>query len=249
MSDVRADLRRMWRRSARYRPRTATGWLMAVTVAVYVVQLATRGALESAWQYAAAYSLPSSGAPFEPWRMLTSALLHRPITPQNLIGITHIAFNMYALYLFGRPLENVIGAGRLVVLYVLGALGGSVGVLYSVLVALAVPAAAGLAASGPVIGASGAVFAVLAAVAVVQRRLGVDVRQLVVLIGINLAIGFVISGIAWQAHIGGLVVGAVTGWLFVTNRGPRRDRRARIGAAVIAAVLLALSLAPAVLVR
>jgi membrane associated rhomboid family serine protease len=242
MSDRRADLRRFWRRSARYRPRTATGWLVALTVAAYVVQLLTRGGLQELLQYAALYSLPSTGAPFEPWRMLTSALIHQPVAlPGSVIGITHLAFNMIALLSFGRPLENVIGAPRLLVVYVLGALGGSIGVLYASFVGLISPFTA-------VYGASGAVFAVLGAVAVVQRRLGVDVRMLVALIAINLALGFVVAGIAWQAHVGGLVVGAVTGWLFVTNRGPRRDRRARIGGAVIAAVLLALALVPAAVV-
>jgi membrane associated rhomboid family serine protease len=239
MSDARADLRRLWRRSARYRPRTATGWIAAITVAAYVVQLLTRGVLQHLLQYAAAYSLPGTGAPFEPWRLLTAALLHQPISiPGSLIGLTHIAFNMIALVSFGRPLENVIGAPRLIAIYVLGALGGSIGVLYASLVGLISP-------FDPVIGASGAVFAVLGAVAAVQRRLGIDVRTLVVLIAVNLALGFVVAGIAWQAHVGGLIVGAVTGWLFVTNRGPRRDRRARIGAGVVAAVLLVLAVVPA----
>jgi membrane associated rhomboid family serine protease len=216
MSDVRADLRRLWRRSARYRPRTATGWIAAVTVAAYVVQLLSGGVLELLLAYAPAYSLPSTGIDFEPWRMLTSALIHQPISiPGSLIGITHIAFNMIALV--------------------------SVGVLYASLVGLMRP-------DTLVYGASGAVFAVLGAVAAVQRRLGVDVRTLLLLIAINLALGFVVPGIAWQAHVGGLVVGAATGWLFVSNRGPRRDRRARTGAGVIAVVLLALALAPAALV-
>jgi membrane associated rhomboid family serine protease len=239
MSDARADLRRLWRRSARYRPRTATGWIAVITVAAYVVQLLSGGALEVAWQYAAAYSLPSTGLPFEPWRMLTSALLHQPISiPGSLIGITHITFNMIALVSFGRPLEHVMGAPRLVANNVIGALGGSVGVLYASFLGL-------ISAGTAVYGASGAVFAVLGAVAVVQRRLGIDVRTLVVLIAINLALGFVVPGIAWQAHVGGLIVGAVTGWIFITNRGPRRDRRARIGAGAVTAVLLALALVPA----
>ncbi|RIX30068.1 rhomboid family intramembrane serine protease [Amnibacterium setariae] len=242
MSDVRADLRRYWRRSARYRPRTATGWIAAVTVAAYVVQLLSGGVLELLLAYAPAYSLPSTGIAFEPWRMLTSALIHQPISiPGSLIGITHIAFNMIALVSFGRPLEGVIGARRLITIYVLGALGGSVGVLSASLVGLMRP-------DTLVYGASGAVFAVLGAVAAVQRRLGVDVRTLLLLIAINLALGFVVPGIAWQAHVGGLVVGAVTGWLFVSNRGPRRDRRAWAGAGVITAVLLVLALAPAALV-
>ena len=242
MSDVRADLRRLWRRSGRYRPRTATGWIATITIAAYVVQLLSGGALERAWWYAAAYSLPSTGIPFEPWRMLSSALLHQPISiPGSLIGITHIAFNMIALVSFGRPLEGVIGAPRLVAIYVPGALGASVGVLYASFFRL-------ISAGTVVYGASGAVFAVLGAVAVVQRRLGIDIRTLVVLIAINLALGFVVSGIAWQAHVGGLIVGAATGWLFVTNRGPRRDRRARIGAGAITAMLLALALVPAAVV-
>lgn len=242
MSDARADLRRLWRRSARYRPRTATGWIAVVTVAAYLLQLLTAPVLENLFLYAALYSLPSTGAPFEPWRMLTSALIHQPIViPGSLIGITHIAFNMIALVSFGRPLEHVIGSARLVAISALGALGGSVGVLYASFLGL-------IRADTAVYGASGAVFAVLGAVAVVQRRLGVDIRTLVVLIAVNLALGFVVPGIAWQAHVGGLVVGAVTGWLFVTNRGPRRDPRARIGAAVITAALLAAALIPAAVV-
>ena len=242
MSGARADLRRRWRRSARFRPRTATGWIVVVTVAAYVVQLLTDPALQELFQYAALYSLPSSGAPFEPWRMLTSALIHQPISiPGSLIGITHIAFNMIALASFGRPLEQVIGAPRLVGIYVLGAVGGSVGVLYASFLGLLAPNTA-------VYGASGAVFAVLGAVAVVRRRLGIDIRTLVVLIVINLALGLVVPGIAWQAHVGGLIVGAVTGWLFVTNRGPRRDRRARAGATIVTVALLLLSLVPAAVV-
>ncbi|MGT2425678.1 rhomboid family intramembrane serine protease [Amnibacterium kyonggiense] len=242
MSDVRADLRRLWRRSARYRPRTATGWIAAVTVAAYVVQLLTAPVLEDHLLYAGAYSLPSTGAPFEPWRMLTSALIHQPIAiPGSIVGITHIAFNMIALVSFGRPLEHVIGAPRLVAIYVIGALGGSVGVLYASFLGL-------ITADTAVYGASGAVFAVLGAVAVVQRRLGIDVRTLVLLIAINLALGFVVPGIAWQAHVGGLVVGAATGWLFGANRGPRRDARARAGAAGITVVLLVLALVPAAVV-
>ena len=242
MSDVRADLRRLWRRSARYRPRTATGWIVAVTVAAYVIQLATGGAFQRALQYSPIYSLPSTGAPFEPWRMLTSALLHQPASPRNVIGLTHILFNMVALVMFGRPLEGVIGAGRLLAIYLIGALGGSVGVLYASFAGL-------IEVNTAVYGASGAVFAVLGAVAVVQRRLGIDVRALAVLIGINLALGFAVPGIAWQAHLGGLVVGALTGWVFITNRGPRRDVRARWIAVGIAVALVALALLPALLLR
>ncbi len=247
MSTVRADLRRAWSRSARYRPATATGWSVAVTVAAYVVQLLTGGVLERAWSYFAVYSLPrlgsADGVGFEPWRMLTTALIHEPVGPGlGLLGLAHIGFNMYALILFGRPLEGVLGAGRLVAIYVLSVLAGSVAVLY---------AAAFTPLLGPgteVFGASGGVFGVLGAVLAVQRRLGVDVRALLLTIGVNFAIPFIVRNVAWEAHLGGLVVGVLLGWLFISNRGPRRARRTWTLAGVVTVVVLVLALAPAVLV-
>src|ERR1700712_4090650 len=165
MSGVRADARRAWRRSAKYRPHTATGWIVAITIACYVIELLAVQQVLGAFLYAAASSLPATGAPFEPWRMLTSVLLHAPIgAGYGVVGLTHIGFNMYALYLFGRPLENLIGAGRLVALYVLSGLGGSVAVLYASFVGFIGPTTF-------VYGASGAVFGILGATAVIQRRL------------------------------------------------------------------------------
>ncbi len=243
MSGVRADARRLWRRSARYRPRTATGWIVVITVVAYLIELTAVEPILRAFAYAPAYSLPVTGLPFEPYRMLTSVLLHAPIslTGSGILNITHIGFNMYALYLFGRPLEGFLGAGRMVALYVISGLAGSVGVLYAALIP-----ALNFSAGTIVYGASGAVFGVLGATAVVQRRLGIDVRALYVLIAINFVIGFVVSGIAWQAHVGGLVAGALVGLLFVHNRGPRRTARAWGGAGAILAGLVLLSVVPAV---
>jgi membrane associated rhomboid family serine protease len=239
VSGVRADARRVWRRSARYRPRTATAWIIAITVVAYLIELAAVGPILGAFTYAPAYSLPATGVPFEPYRMLTSVLLHAPIGPGlGVIGLTHIGFNMYAVYLFGRPLENLMGAGRLVGLYVLSGLGGSVAVLYATFVGL-------IDAGTSVYGASGAVFGILGASAVIQRRLGIDARYLYVLIAINFALAFFLPGIAWQAHVGGLLVGALTGWVFVTNRGPRRRNRAAAAGTGIGVVLLVLAVAPA----
>jgi membrane associated rhomboid family serine protease len=240
VSGVRADARRAWRRSSRYRPRTATGWIVAVTIVAYLIELLAVGPILGAFTYAPAYSLPSTGVPFEPWRMLTSVLLHAPIGPGiGVVGLTHIGFNMYALYLFGRPLENLIGSGRLVALYVLSGLGGSVAVLYASFVGL-------IGAGTLVYGASGAVFGILGASAVIQRRLGIDVRYLYLLIAINFALAFFVSGIAWQAHVGGLVVGALTGWVFAANRGPRRRTQAMLAGIGIGAALVVLAVAPAV---
>jgi membrane associated rhomboid family serine protease len=242
MTSVGADVRRWWRRNSRYRPHSATGWIIAVTVVCYVIELLAPGPVLGAFTYAPAYSLPTTAAPFEPWRMLTSILLHAPITLAGggVLAITHIGFNMYALYLFGRPLEQLIGSGRLLALYLLSGLGGSVAVLYAAL--------AGVIGAGTgVYGASGAVFGVLGASAVIQRRLGIDVRYLYVLIVVNFALGFLLSGIAWQAHVGGLLVGALTGWVFTVTRGPRRRGRAIGYGLAIGLALVVLAVAPAAL--
>lgn len=228
-------VRRLWRRSGRYRPHTMTGAAVAVTVLVYVIEVVLPGPVVGALAFSPGNALVQAGGSFQPWRMLTTLLVHAPIRlPYDVLPITHILFNMYALYLFGRPLEDLLGRSRFLALYLLSGFGGSFAVLV-----------AGLAGvlNGPVIGASGAVFGVLGASAIVQRRLGGDVRYLVVLIAINFALGFVVGGgsIAWEAHVGGLLVGALTGWLFVQNRGPRRRTRATLAGVLVGIGLLGLT--------
>ncbi len=138
----------------------------------------------------------------EPWRFLTSAFAHG--------GITHIAFNMYALWVMGSYLEPMLGRARFVAIYLLSALGGSV--MYLLLsspttVEDALAGNYGMWRTGAV-GASGAVFGLFGAFLVLQRRLGRSSAGMYVIIGINAVIGFVIPGIAWQAHLGGLLTGA-----------------------------------------
>lgn len=227
------SVRRLWRRSGRYRPRTMTGAIVAATVAVYVVEVLFPGPVVGALAFSPANALVQAGDGFQPWRMLTTMLVHAPIDlPYNVLPITHILFNMYALYLFGRPLEDLIGRSRFLALYLLSGFGGSLAVVIAALAGVPI---------GSVVGASGAVFGVLGASAVVQRRLGGDVRYLVVLIAINFALAFFIGNIAWEAHVGGLLVGALTGWLFVQNRGPRRRNRAVVIGVLLGAGLLVLT--------
>ena len=138
----------------------------------------------------------------EPWRFLTSAFAHG--------GITHIAFNMYALWVMGSYLEPMLGRARFVAIYLLSALGGSV--MYLLL--SAPPSVADVAARDlgnwytGAVGASGAVFGLFGAFLVLQRRLGRSAAGMYVVIGINAVLGFVVPGIAWQAHLGGLLTGA-----------------------------------------
>jgi len=133
-------------------------------------------------------------------RLLTAAFLHA--------GFLHLGSNMLALFIVGAPLERAIGSARFSTIYLTSALGGSLLAL-----ALAPPTTLG-------VGASGAVFGVFGALAVLRNRIGADVRSIAVLIGINLVISFAVPGISWQAHVGGLVTGAIVAAV-VAGRRPR----------------------------
>lgn len=195
--------------------------LIGICVAVFILQnipgIGTT--VTNAIVYAGAYSQPVY---FQPWRMLTSVFAHA--------SILHIALNMYTLWIFGTLLEPLLGRVRFLVLFLLSGLAGSVGVLL-----LANPLQ-------PVLGASGAIFGMLGAFLVIQRRLGGNATQLLILVGINLVIGFIPGfNVAWQAHVGGLVVGALIGLIYVETRSPAR-RNLQIGLLVLLTlVLLALS--------
>lgn len=141
-------------------------------------------------------------AAVEPWRFLTAAFLHSPGS------LLHIGFNLYALYLTGPFLEQVLGRVRFAALYLLSALGGSVGYLV-----LTGPTA------GFTVGASGAVFGLFAALLVVQRRLGRRSGQIVGLLVINFVLGLVVPNIAWQAHLGGLLTGGAVAAALVVVPG------------------------------
>lgn len=140
----------------------------------------------------------------QPWRMLTSIFIHA-----NLL---HILFNMYSLYVMGAVLEPMLGKARFTALFLIGGLGGSVGVAL-----LASPATA-------VLGASGAIFALMGAFIVILRGLGIHNPQFIAVVAINLVWGFFWSGIAWQAHVGGLVLGLAIGAIYFTYRQPSQRR-------------------------
>ncbi len=126
------------------------------------------------------------------WRLLTSAFIH--------IGILHLAFNMYALWIVGPLTEKMFGHRRFLIIYLLSAIGGSTA---SYLFSPALSA-----------GASGAIFGLFGALLVHswQRpqlwKSGLGMNLLVV-IGINLFLGIVQPGIDNYAHLGGLLTGLI----------------------------------------
>lgn len=211
---------------------TAVAWIMGATSAVSIVQLALalvlgRDVLGDALDFSAIYA-HFGGGRFEPWRLLTYSLVHG--------SLLHLAFNMLTLWFFGRAVERALGLRRFLLLYVASVLAGAAAV------ALLAPFTA-------VIGASGGIYGLMAAAFFVIRRSGESTRTLLVLIGLNLAFGFFGGGISWQAHIGGLLVGALAGWLLLRDadraEGAGRGRsRFGVGEAIVAALSVALLLAP-----
>jgi len=150
----------------------------------------------------------------EPWRFLTAAFLHSPAT------IFHILLNMFALWSLGQYLEPMLGRARFAALYLISGIGGQVAV--SLLAGS--PTLAGLRTGldmawvTPVVGASGAIFGLFGALLVLNRHLGRSSAAMYATIAINAAFGFIYPGIAWQAHLGGLVTGAGCAAIIVAFR-------------------------------
>ncbi|WP_394769499.1 rhomboid family intramembrane serine protease [Lacisediminihabitans sp.] len=188
------------RRAGRSDSPLVTYSIIAVCVIVFVAEQFLGGTGGAVFQSLVAYG-PLTIT--EPWRLLTSIFVH--------LSILHLLFNMYSLFIFGPILERLLGRGRFAALFFLSGLGGSVAVL---LIAPAIPVA----------GASGAIFGLLGAFFVIQRHLGGNNVQLLIVIALNLVIGFVVPNIAWQAHVGGLIVGAAVALIFVRTR----DRKQRV---------------------
>ncbi len=203
--------------------------LLALNVIIYALQWLTAHELTQAW-FLFPYSIGS-----EPWRLLTSAFLHSPAI------IVHLLFNMYALFIFGPLLESFLGRSRFIALYLIGALGGSLGVLTAVEVWVLTDRSLDTAPGGA-LGASGAVFALMGAVFALRKALGVDVRQLLIVLAINLALPFFVQGIAWEGHVGGLAIGFLIGLIFARTRRPQARVAQVLGVAGVAVGLLLLFL-------
>jgi membrane associated rhomboid family serine protease len=191
--------------------------IIALCLIIYVLQILPGSSVTQALIYYPPLTY------LEPWRMITGLFVHSPTS------ILHVVFNMYTLFVFGPILERLLGRGRFLALYLISGFGGSVAVLW-------------LSPSTPVLGASGAIFGLVGAYFVIQRKLGGNNIQLLILIGINLVIGFVPGlNISWQAHVGGLVTGCAIALVYVrTRRANQRGIQVALVAA-IAVVLVALT--------
>lgn len=153
-------------------------------------------------------------------RVLGSGFLH--------FGAIHLAVNMLALWIIGRDTELILGRARYLAVYGISILGGSAAVM--LLQTQAVTA-----------GASGAVFGLLGAQAIILLRLRRSPAPVLTIIGLNVFISITIPGISLWGHLGGLVAGAAaTAALLYAPQylraGNDRERIVRTGWISLAAV-------------
>ncbi|MET0673456.1 MAG: rhomboid family intramembrane serine protease [Microbacterium pygmaeum] len=178
--------------------------IIGITMLVYLVGLipGVGSVVQDNLAFWAPLLYPEATGALQPWRLLTAAVVHS--------SFVHVALNMLALWMIGRSLEPLLGRWRFLVLYVLGALGGSVAVAL-------------LSFATPVVGASGAIFGLFGALIVIGRHIGANITGIAVVLAINLVIGFVPGfNVSWQAHVGGLMVGALVGLIYARTRSVRR---------------------------
>ncbi len=203
--------------------------LVGINVLLFLVELGMPS-LANDWGLLG-YAPFSAGGPVQGiaagqwYRLITSAFLP-PATGLGGLGFLDILFNMWALIVVGPSLEQLLGRVRFLAVYLLSAIGG--GVFFFLIGQPYVLA----------LGASGAVFGLFGAWFVVARKLRLDVRGIVVIIGINLVFSLVYrSTIAWQDHVGGLIVGALTTAAFAY--APRKNRTIiQAGAAIAVLAIL-----------
>ncbi len=190
--------------------------LLMINVGVFALQLLfqsgfTFGGEPIIYWFTETFYLFPLGMGFMPWQLVTYMFLHG--------GLMHLLFNMLMLWMFGMELENIWGSRKFLLFY------------------LAAGVAAGLAnlfiaplfsSPGPTIGASGGVYAVLVAFAMLFPNRYVYVMALLPVRAKYLITGFILlevfngvsgtmDGIAHIAHLGGAVIGAI--WVLLDRQG------------------------------
>jgi membrane associated rhomboid family serine protease len=210
-------------------PRLTTFVLIGMNVVVWLLILATGGARSRVLDALAL--LPESAGTVRDglpvtitgvsdgayWQLLTSVFTQ--------VEVLHIGFNMLALYFLGPMLETVLGRARFLAVYLVSGIVGSAAVMWF------------SAPNGQTLGASGAIFGLMGAIAVLAFKVGGQAQSVLGWIGLNLVLTFTLSGISWQGHLGGLLGGVLLGAAMVY--APRR-RRALVQWGAVG-VLLALS--------
>jgi membrane associated rhomboid family serine protease len=168
--------------------------LIMINLVIWLLQVIPGSTLTSTLFYAPLLTV------LEPWRMITAGFVHSPDS------VWHILLNAYSIFIFGRVIEPMLGPVRFLVLYLVSIFGGSAMVLW-----LSEPVV-------PVVGASGAFFGLMGAYLIMLRAIGDNSGLLVGLIAVNLAFGFLVPGISWQGHLGGLLAGMAVTAVYARTR-------------------------------
>ena len=190
---------------ARLQPNSPVTYILVGLIVLIFFFTASQGALDNSSvliQYGSTYG-PFMIDDGQLWRLFSSMFLHA--------SNGHILFNSLALYSLGREIERIYGSGRFLILYLLSGLAGS-------LLSFAIRGYAEFS-----VGASGAIFGIagvnLAFYYFYRERLGKfgqdQFQSMLRLVGINLLIGFVYISINNWAHIGGLIGGAILGYMML----------------------------------
>ena len=163
--------------------RSITGSLVAIIAASYLIQLLIPSYED---RLLLSRTFIDNG---QYYRLFTVALLHG--------GLLHLGFNLYALHILGLPVESHFGKFKYILILIISLLSGSLlsvyfnpSYVYS-------------------IGASGMIFGLFGSLALISKRVGVEWRSILVIVGINFAMGFVLGGVDWRGHLGGLIGGTL----------------------------------------
>jgi membrane associated rhomboid family serine protease len=186
--------------------------LIAVCVVVYILQITVP-------TFTYRFCLQGLAVADGQWyRMVTAGFLHA--------SLIHIGFNMWALWVFGRPVERVLGRVRYLVLYLVCLLAGTT---------------ASYLLNSPVtvsLGASGAIFGLVGAMVVIGRRMHWDITWVIGFAVLNVALVLGLRTIDWHAHLGGLAAGAVLSAVYVYVRPSARTLASVLAPVVVTALLL-----------
>lgn len=196
-------------------PAPVTLGLVLLNLAIWVLQILPASNLTNQLAFVplAVYT--------EPWRMITAGFAHSESNP------LHVLLNMYSLYVFGSLLEPMLGRLRFLVIWLISIFGGSVAVMF-----LNTP-------DTWVIGASSGVFGLMAAYFVVLRAIGQSSQGMMGLIAINLVFGFLMPGVSWQAHLGGLLAGGALTAVYAQTRNKKSAQL--VGAILVFLVFVGLT--------
>jgi len=195
--------------------------LIAVNVVAYVIDSTGSGLVSRFALFSQGFVPgvgPSGVAEGEWWRIITGGFLHA--------SLLHIGFNMFALYQLGTAMERVVGTAKFGLIYVVSIVGGSVGAL-----AITAP-------NTPTVGASGGIFGLFAAYAILELSRGMNPMKggIGPVILLNLVLTFAIPGISIGGHLGGLAAGAAAGALVIGVNRQQAVQRARSSGAMTSVV-------------